>query len=203
MIQLARLALLYSVLASLSGFGCGHSASSPDAGPDDVFEVDFTTSKGAFVAEVHRSWAPHGAARFRDLVEAGFYDDARFFRVVPGFVAQFGINGTPATDARWSNQTIPDDPVVVSNTRGYLTFAATSSADSRTTQLFVNFGDNHFLDPMRFAPFALVTSGMDVVDRLESKYGEDPDQAQISAQGTAYLTAGFPDLDFIVHAKVR
>lgn len=192
------------VLTGLLATGCGSSDPSPDAGPTaPPFTVDVTTSKGAFALEVEPAWAPQGAARFRELVEAGFYDDARFFRVVPGFVAQFGINGTPATNAMWSSRTIPDDPVVRSNTRGFVTFAQTSARNSRTTQLFINLDDNARLDDMRFAPFAVVVSGMDVVEALNAEYGEQPSQAQIGAQGNAYLDANFPRLDYIVTARVR
>lgn len=195
-------------LLGLLAIGCGSPESTTDATTDtppnaDVFIVDVTTSKGDFALEVDPSWAPNGAARFRELVDAGFYNDARFFRVIDGFVAQFGINGTPATNSMWSTRTIPDDPVVRSNTRGYVTFAQTSAPNSRTTQLFVNLGDNARLDAMRFAPFAMVISGMDVVDMLNTEYGEAPSQGQISAQGNDYLNTNFPRLDYIVTATVR
>ena len=195
-------------VAGLLAIGCSSPGSTPDAAVDpppnaDVFIVDVTSSKGAFTIEVNPSWAPNGAARFRELVEAGFYNDTRFFRVIDGFVAQFGINGSPATNAMWSTRTIPDDPVVRSNTRGYVTFAQTSAVNSRTTQLFVNLGNNARLDGMRFAPFGVVTSGMDVVDQLNDEYGEAPLQARISAEGNAYLDTNFPRLDFIVTAQVR
>jgi peptidyl-prolyl cis-trans isomerase A (cyclophilin A) len=187
--------------------GCGSNEATPDAADtppaSDTFIVDFTTSKGAFAVEVNPAWAPNGAARFRELVEAGFYNDARFFRVISGFVVQFGINGTPATNAMWSTSTIPDDPVVSSNTRGFVTFAQTAALNSRTTQLFVNLGNNARLDTMRFAPFAMVISGMDVVDMLNAEYAERPDQAMIAAQGNPYLTANFPRLDYILTATLR
>ncbi len=196
-----------SVLIAVLAFGCSGSDATPDAATDtpitDVFVVDVTTSKGVFALEVNPEWAPNGAARFRELVDAGFYNDVRFFRVLTGFVAQFGINGTPATNSMWSSRTIPDDPVVRSNTRGYVTFAQSSALNSRTTQLFINLGNNARLDTMRFAPFAMVISGMDVVDQLNAEYGEAPDQTQISAQGNTYLTANFPRLDYIVTAQVR
>ena len=208
MLIAARPVLALVGVATLFALGCSSSEEMADAATDtppgaDVFMVDVTTSKGDFVIEVNPAWAPNGAARFRELVEAGFYNDTRFFRVLDGFVAQFGINGTPATNSMWSNRTIPDDSVVRSNTRGYITFAQTSAPNSRTTQLFVNLGNNARLDDMRFAPFALVVSGMDVVDLLNGEYGESPSQAQISAQGNAYLTANFPRLDYIVTAQVR
>ena len=205
MIAYARLAIL---LAGALAIGCGGSETTPDAAGDsppaaDSYVVDIMTSKGAFAIEVNPSWAPNGAARFRELAEAGFYNDDRFFRVLPGFVVQFGINGTPATNSQWSSRTIPDDPVVRSNTRGYVTFAQSAALNSRTTQLFVNLGNNARLDTMRFAPFAVVISGMDVVDALNSEYGEAPDQSKISAQGNAYLTTSFPRLDYIVTAQLR
>lgn len=194
------------VVAGLA-VGCSEPTTAADAPADtsnaDVFVVDITTSKGAFAIEVNPSWAPNGVARFRELVDIGFYNEARFFRVLDGFVAQFGINGSPATNAMWNTRTIPDDPVVASNTRGYLTFAQSSAPNSRTTQLFVNLGDNARLDAMRFAPFALVISGMDVVDQLNDEYGEAPVQGQISTQGNAYLDANFPRLDYIITAQVR
>ena len=206
MITSARVALVLAV--GLLAFGCSAPEATADAASDappnaDAFIVDVTTSEGVFAIEVNPSWAPNGAARFRELVDAGFYNDARFFRVLSGFVAQFGINGTPATNSMWSNRTIPDDPVVRSNTRGYVTFAQSSTLNSRTTQLFVNLGNNARLDATRFAPFAVVISGMDVVDRLNAEYGERPDQAQISAQGNAYLNTSFPRLDHIVAAQLR
>jgi len=204
----ARVALVLSGAVGLLAIGCGGPEATPDAGPDappdtDAFIVDVTTSKGVFALEVNPSWAPNGAARFRELVDAGFYNDARFFRVLSGFVAQFGINGTPATNSMWSARTIPDDVVVRSNTRGYVTFAQSSAINSRATQLFVNLGNNARLDTMRFAPFAVVISGMDVVDLLNDEYAEAPSQTQISAQGNAYLDANFPRLDYIVTAQVR
>ena len=197
----AHLAAVTLLLAN----GCGGSTSTPtaDAPPGDVTTVSITTSKGAIVVDVHHSWAPIGAARVDELVAAGFYTDARFFRVISGFVAQFGINGTPATNAMWDAKAITDDPVGQSNTRGYLSFAQTSAPNSRTTQLFINTVDNSFLDAMGFAPFAVVTSGMDVVDKLDAEYGESPDQAAITSQGNPYLEANFPNLDYVVSTVVQ
>ncbi len=195
-------------VVGLLAIGCSSPAATVDASADTPpaaapFIVDVTTSKGVFAIEVNPAWAPNGAARFRELLDAGFYNEARFFRVISGFVAQFGINGTPATNSMWSSRTIPDDPVVRSNTRGYVTFAQTAAPNSRTTQLFINLGNNARLDTMRFAPFAMVISGMDVVDQLNAEYAEAPDQGMISAQGNAYLTANFPRLDYIVSAQIR
>jgi peptidyl-prolyl cis-trans isomerase A (cyclophilin A) len=173
----------------------------------DVFTAQFNTSQGVFRVEVQRAWAPRGADRFFNLVRNGFYDDVRFFRVLSGFVAQFGLNGDPAVTAVWQNQQIPDDPVVQSNLREFVTFA-TGGPNTRTTQLFINFGNNAGLDAQGFAPFGRVVEGMDVVDALYAEYGEGPplgtgpDQARIRNEGNAYLDASFPLLDFIIDAVI-
>lgn len=175
----------------------------------DVFQAQFTTTKGDFVIEVHRAWSPHGADRFYNLVRAGYYDGVAFYRVHPGFMVQFGISPKPAINKIWDNKNIPDDPVMGSNTRGMVTYAMTSAPNSRSTQLFINFGDNKFLDPMRFAPFGQVISGMDVVDMLYSGYGEippmgghGPDPDKLESEGDAYLVKNFPMIDKIKMAKV-
>jgi peptidyl-prolyl cis-trans isomerase A (cyclophilin A) len=172
------------------------------------FQVRFETSKGPFVVEVHRDWAPNGVDRLYQLVQSGYYDNCRFFRVIPGFMAQFGMNGTPSVNAEWDSRTIPDDPVKQSNVRGMVTFAQTAAPNSRSTQLFINFGDNSQLDASRFAPIGRVTEGMEVVDRLYGGYGEGtprgngPDQGSIAAQGNAYLERDFPKLDYIRTATI-
>jgi peptidyl-prolyl cis-trans isomerase A (cyclophilin A) len=148
------------------------------------------------VVEVHRDWAPNGADRFYDLVNNHFYDEARFFRVVPNFVVQWGIHADSAVQLNWRTKTIPDDPVTQTNRRGTITFA-TSGPNSRTTQLFINLADNPRLDASGFAPFGLVISGMNAVEALYSGYGQTPDQNQIQAQGNAYLQSQFPQLDYI------
>jgi len=172
-----------------------------------VFRVKFETSTGDFVIEVQRDWAPLGADRFYNLARSGYFDGARFFRVIAGFMAQFGIHGEPAVAALWRSQQIPDDPVKQSNTRGMITFA-TAGPNTRTTQLFINYADNSRLDGGGFAPFGRVVEGMEVVDRLYSAYGEGapggrgPDQGRIQAEGNAYLERGFPQLDYVKTARL-
>jgi peptidyl-prolyl cis-trans isomerase A (cyclophilin A) len=173
-----------------------------------VYKARFDTSKGVFVVEVHRDWAPNGADRFYNLVKNGIYDDTRFFRVVSGFMVQFGISGNPAVAAPWRTATIMDDPVRQSNKRGYITFA-TAGPDSRTSQVFINFADNSRLDRQGFAPFGQVISGMDVVDALFNGYGEGapsgrgPEQGRIQREGNAYLNREFPKLDYIKKATIE
>ena len=166
-----------------------------------VFKAHFTTTAGDFVVEVHRDWAPVGADRFYNLVRNGYFTNASFFRVVPGFVVQFGLSPNPAVNKVWKDANIQDDPVLQSNKRGFLVFA-TAGPNTRTTQLFINFGDNSRLDGMGFAPFGNVVEGMDVVDKIYSGYGESPNQEQITDQGDAYLTANFPKIDKIKLASI-
>jgi len=168
----------------------------------DTYRVQFTTTKGNIVIEIHRDWAPLGADRFYNLVRAGFFTDAGFFRVVPNFMVQFGLSANPAVNKAWENSNFRDDPVKESNKRGYITFAKTGAPNSRSTQLFINFKDNAFLDSQGFAPFGTVVEGMDVVDKINSAYGERPDQGRITAEGKAYLDKNFPQLDRITAAKV-
>jgi peptidyl-prolyl cis-trans isomerase A (cyclophilin A) len=167
----------------------------------ETFNARFETSAGAFTVQVTRAWAPGGADRFYNLVRNGFFDGTRFFRVVPGFVVQFGLSGDPAISARWHLASIPDDPVQQHNTRGTLTFA-TAGPNTRTTQLFINFADNLNLDGMGFSPFGKVVDGMDVVDRIYAGYGERPDQGLIEGRGNAYLAAQFPKLDSIAKVSI-
>jgi len=166
------------------------------------YKVKFDTSKGPFVVEVHRDWAPKGADRFYNLAKNGFFDDTRFFRVVPDFMVQFGINGDPNIQKNWQNANITDDPVKQSNKRGYVTFA-TRGPNTRTTQMFINFKDNAGLDRQGFAPFGEVVTGMDVVDKITSQYGEKPNQGSIQAEGNAYLNKDFPKLDYIKKATIE
>ncbi|MGO8682396.1 MAG: peptidylprolyl isomerase [Limisphaerales bacterium] len=173
----------------------------------DNFDALFNTTKGKFIVFVNRSLAPNGADRFYNLVHSGYFTDIAFFRVIPGFMCQFGINGDPNISAAWREAAIPDDPVKGSNTRGTITFA-TSGPNSRTTQLFINFADNTGLDTQGFAPFGKVVEGMDVVDKINGEYGEGapsgrgPDQGAIQQQGNDYLKKNFPDLDYIKSASI-
>ena len=172
------------------------------------YKVKFDTSKGVFVVQVTRAWAPQGADRFYNLVKSGFYDNVRFFRVISGFMVQFGINGDPAVMAKWRGAPIKDDPVTQSNRRGTITFA-TAGPNTRTSQVFINFVDNSNLDRMGFAPFGRVVSGMDVVDKLNAEYGEGaprgrgPDQGRMQMEGNAYLAKDFPRLDYIKKATIE
>ena len=161
-----------------------------------TFQVAFDTSKGRFVVEVHREWAPVGADRFYNLVKNGFFDDVRFFRVIEGQLAQFGMHGNPAVQRAWRDAEVPDDPVRHGNVRGTISFAS-RGPNTRTTQLFINLRDNSPYDRLGFAPFAEVVMGMEVVDRLYGGYEERPEQPLIDEEGNAYLTREFPNLDYI------
>jgi peptidyl-prolyl cis-trans isomerase A (cyclophilin A) len=167
------------------------------------FDCVFHTTAGDFTIGVHRTWAPYGADRFYNLCRNRFYDGAKIFRVVPGFVAQFGISAYPAVSQAWEQATIPDDPVVKQNKRGAVSFAA-AGPSSRTTQVFINLGSNLQLDSEQFAPFGAVTDGMSVVDKLYSGYGDNPtaDQQQMFSQGNAYLDKQWPKLTAILSTKV-
>jgi peptidyl-prolyl cis-trans isomerase A (cyclophilin A) len=214
-LSLILTAAILAVFAPAAGFaqeGGPASLKNPAALKEtapDVFKARFDTSAGPFVVEVHREWAPHGADRFYNLVKNGFYDDARFFRVISGFMVQFGIHADPAVSAAWRQAMLPRDPVKQSNRRGYITYAMGASPDTRTTQVFINFGDNSNLDSMGFAPFGRVVSGMDAVDKIYSGYGEGaprgrgPDQGRTQMEGNAYLTKEFPKLDYIKKATIE
>jgi peptidyl-prolyl cis-trans isomerase A (cyclophilin A) len=167
----------------------------------DSFLVALATTRGSVVVAVHRDWAPRGVDRLYQLIRAGFYDEARFFRVIPGFVAQFGLPADPRRRPPWSTQPIPDDPVRRSNLRGMLTFA-TAGPNTRTTQLFINVADNRRLDALGFAPIGRVIKGLAIVDSLNGRYGEAPSQDEIERQGNAYLSRAFPKLDYIHTARV-
>jgi len=218
----------YLVMALTALAGCNKEAPPPPAPPQstaapdfhnpadpgfaqqapDSFRVRLATTKGAIVVAVKRMWAPHGVDRFYNLVRSGYYDGVRFFRVIPGFMAQFGLHGDTAVTAAWRERRIADDPVRRSNQRGMLTFA-TAGPGTRTTQLFINYRDNSRLDSDGFAPFGEVVEGMDVVDKLYGGYGEGapngrgPDQMRIHIEGEKYLARQFPRLDKITKATVE
>lgn len=214
----ARVRLAVLPVAAALLVGCSREASNdvaaaaavaamvPAAAPDS-FEVAFATSRGDVLVRVRRAWAPRGADRLYALVTGGFYDDTRFFRVLDGFMAQFGASGDPAVARRWADSAILDDSVARSNARGMLTFAS-AGPNTRTTQLFINTADNARLDAMGFAPVGEVVSGMAAIDSLYSAYGEGapygngPDQGRIASQGNAYLDREFPRLDRITQARV-
>ena len=196
-------------LAAASVFAAGQAGDAPslknpaslkEKAPD-VYKASFDTSAGTFVVEVHRAWAPVGADRFYNIVKNGFFDNTRFFRVLPNFMVQFGLNGDPAVQAVWRSANLKDDPAKESNKKGYITFA-TAGPNTRTTQVFINYKDNGFLDGQGFAPFGQVTSGMDVVEKINSQYAENPNQGRIQMEGNAYLTKEFPKLDFIKKATI-
>jgi len=168
-----------------------------------TYRVSFATTKGTFVVTVHRAWSPLGADRFYNLVQAHFFDGVTFFRVVKGFVVQFGISPYPAVSKAWQSANIGDDPVKTSNTPGTITYAD-AGPGTRTTQVFVNLGNDASLDAQGFSPFGRVTTGMSVVKKLYGGYGDKPtsDQQQISAQGNAFLQKTFPKLDHIRTARI-
>ena len=169
----------------------------------DVFKVKVATTKGDMTVEVRRAWSPNGADRFYNLVKIGYYDDVAFFRVVDGFMAQLGIHGDPAVSAKWRQTNIQDDPSAgQSNKPGFVTFAKTGAPNSRTTQIFFNFGDNAMLDSQGFTPFGKVVEGDQVLSQIYRGYGEAPDQGAIQMQGSSYLKATFPNLDYIKTARI-
>jgi peptidyl-prolyl cis-trans isomerase A (cyclophilin A) len=217
----ARLTTLAAAAALLTSCG-GESAPRPPADsaattvglPNDsvttapnVFRVRFETSKGPFVVEAHRDWAPRGVDRFYQLVQSQYFDNVRFFRVLSSFMAQFGMHGDPKVNAAWEKIAIQDDSVRESNRRGYVSFA-TAGPNTRTNQLFINTVNNRPLDEMGFSPIGRVVDGMAVVDSLYADYGEGaprgngPDQTRIRREGNAYLEADFPKLDFIRSARI-
>jgi peptidyl-prolyl cis-trans isomerase A (cyclophilin A) len=165
-----------------------------------TFKARFDTTAGPFVVEVHRDWAPKGADRFYNLVKNGFFDECRFFRVVPDFIVQFGINGNPAIQAVWRNANLTDDPVKHGNARGTIVFA-TAGPNTRTTQLFINLKNNAALDRQGFAAFGEVVDGMDSVEKITSQYGERPVQSEIQSKGNAYLKQ-FAKMDYIKTATI-
>src|SRR5262245_19330948 len=220
-IRMRRLILCFAfALSAVALVSAQTAAPKPAAGPNKLltpaslnakapepYKAKFDTSKGVFVVEVHRDWAPLGADRFYNLVRNGFYNNVRFFRVLAGFMAQFGMSGTPAVQSVWGGSAarLKDDQVKQSNKRGYVTFA-NAGPNSRSTQVFINMVDNQFLDPepMHFAPFGQVVEGMEVVDMLYTGYGRQnvPDQQRITNEGNAYLTKEYPKLDYVKTATI-
>jgi peptidyl-prolyl cis-trans isomerase A (cyclophilin A) len=215
--------VLLSVVAAAALAGCGGAS---DAGEDTTvtrspllqprnfaetaperFRVTLETSEGDVVIDVHRAWAPLGADRFYSLVRGGFFDDTRVYRVVDGFMAQFGLNGDPYVNQAWKSEFLVDDPVVESNTRGRVAFAK-GGRHTRTTEVFISYKDNSALDDEGFAPFGEVVEGMDVVDAFYADYGDGPPrgdgpyQAMVEARGNDYLDADFPELTRIERATV-
>jgi peptidyl-prolyl cis-trans isomerase A (cyclophilin A) len=210
--RLLPLVPLLFVAAACGGGSSTTTSQAPDVllTPDKLnatapatYDAVFHTSAGDFTVTVHRSWAPHGADRFYNLVKNGFYDGQRIFRVVPDFVVQWGISAYPEVSSAWQNATIPDDPVKQHNDPGTITFA-TAGPNTRTTQVFVNLTTNRSLDTMGFAPFGKVTSGMDTFSKLYSGYGDQPtqDQQQMSEQGEAFFAQHWPKLDTITSAAI-
>ena len=173
-----------------------------------TFTANFDTSVGPFVITVNRAWAPNGADRFYNLVKHGFYNEARFYRAIPNFMVQFGLHANPVISALWRDARIPPDKVTQSNRRGLVTFAMGASPDTRTTQVFINFRNNTNLDALGFAPFGEVTTGMEVVDKIFTGYGEGaprgkgPAQPRVLAEGNAYLLKAFPKLDYVKSATI-
>ena len=194
------LRILFCIVLAMGAYSACAQKITNETAPD-VYRVNMDTSRGPVVIEVTRADAPMGADRFYNLVKAKYFDGARFFRVIPGFMAQFGISADPALTRTW-DVPIQDDPVKTSNVRGTVTFAATASPDSRSTQLFINFGDNSRLDSQRFAPIGKVVSGMENVDQVYAGDREKPDQSRIEAEGNAYLEKSFPNLDYIKTARI-
>ncbi len=208
MIRLITLLLALTVAAPAWSQGLASPAALNEQAPA-IYHAKFDTSKGPFIVEVHRDWAPNGADRFYNLVKNGFYDNARFFRVISGFMVQFGIHADPKISSVWREARIKDDPVRQSNKRAFITFA-TAGPNTRTTQVFINFGDNAAaLDRQGFAPFGQVVSGMNAVDALYGGYGEGapsgqgPEQSRVQREGNAYLIKEFGKLDYIKKATIE
>ncbi|HEY9227842.1 MAG TPA: peptidylprolyl isomerase [Gemmatimonadaceae bacterium] len=202
MLRLPALAAILAIAVSVAcaGPAADEVADIPGATPDS-FRVAFQTSKGRFVVQVNRAWAPQGADRFFELIRSHFYDENRFFRVVPGFVVQWGISDDKAVNDAWGDKPIPDDPVTHPNELGTITFATPARPNARTRQVFINLGNNQQLDGMGFAPFGRVVEGMSVVESINSEYGERPDQTQAEALGNKYLARMFPNLDYVKTAR--
>ena len=193
--------LLTLVAATLTACSVAAQDAPKATAAPESYRVKFETSCGNFTIEVQRKWAPLGADRFHELVTAGFYDECRFFRVVPGFVVQWGMNGDPAVYAKWKDREFADDKVTESNLKGFVSFAS-RGPDTRTCQLFINLADNQRLDELGFAPFGKVIEGLEVVEKINAEYGQMPNQGLIQEQGNEYLKAKFPKLDYIKKATI-
>lgn len=207
---------ILALTLALTLIGCGSPPKSekaeapkkPTQAPE-TFHVKFTTTKGDFVVEAVREWAPRGVDRFHELVQDKYFDGSRFFRVRPKFIAQFGIHKDPKVTELWRQLKFPDDPVKQKNQRGFVSYAMSGPA-SRTTQIFINLANNAAaLDGRGFAPFARVVEGMEVVDSLYASYGElqslgggGPDSAKIEALGEEYLQRSYGRLDKIQQASI-
>ena len=200
-----RLTLLLLLALTIVAASQSSAAQVTDEQAPPTFRARFETSQGPFVIEVQREWAPIAADRFYTLVRRGFYDDARFFRVLNGFMAQFGLNGDPKIQGEYALANLLDEPPKQSNRRGFVSFAKESSPNTRYTMVFINYKDNSYLDADGFAPFGQVVTGMEIVEKLYSGYGRQniPDQRRIKSEGNAYLTAEYPKLDFIKTARIE
>lgn len=206
----AALASIFLPALLLTAAGSSAVAQSPLSNPAALreqapatYKARFDTTKGVFVVEVTRAWAPKGADRFYNLVKNGFFDNVRFFRVISGFMVQFGINGDPAVASAWMNARFKDEKVKQGNRRGYVSFAKPGMPNARTTQVFINFKDNSdALDAQGFSAFGQVTNGMNVVDKIYSGYGQNANQQMIQTQGNEYLKKSFPKMDYIKKATI-
>jgi peptidyl-prolyl cis-trans isomerase A (cyclophilin A) len=204
-----RMAALLCLISTVEARADMATPAKATAKAPEVFKAKFVTTKGDFTVEVHRDWAPQGADRFYNLVKMGFFTDVAFFRVVKGFMVQFGIHGDPNVSAQWRPANIPDDPVgKASNSRGMLTFAM-AGPNTRTTQLFINYADNARLDSMGFPPIGkVIGNGMKTVDAIEGMYGEGapqgrgPNQGRLQREGNTYLKSDFPQMDYIKSASI-
>ncbi len=207
LITLSSALALATLSVPASAQGLSNPAALREQAPA-VYKAKFDTTKGVFVIEVNRDWAPNGADRFYNLVKNGFYDNVRFFRVISGFMVQFGIHGDPKVSAPWREARLQDDAVKQSNKRGYITYAM-AGPNTRTSQVFINFGDNASLDSQGFSPFGRVITGMEVVDNLNAEYGEGsprgrgPDQTRMQMEGNVYLTKDFGKLDYVKKATIE
>ncbi len=198
--RIAGAVVLLSTVLLTTCSNSGGGGEAPPKGPE-AFRVKFETTKGDFFVDVVRPWAPMGADRFYQLVKMGFFDGARFFRIVPGFVVQFGLKGDPAVDGKWGEANFPDDPPAMPNTPATITFA-NRGPGTRSTQVFINLGNNQRLDSQGFTPFGRVTEGMSVVTQFTAEYAEKPDQGRLRSEGNAYLQKEFPNLDYIKKASL-